>query len=59
VIVVKFLETECLFLSATSQGEVKFWSAEDCDSYGTMNSANWDEKRLKEYIRATGKKLRQ
>ena len=55
---VKFLDTEQLFVTGTSQGEVKFWSAAEGYDFGTLNSTSWDEKRLKEYIRETGKRLR-
>ena len=44
---VRFLKDENMYLTATSEGEVKLWRCHDLASMGTLNSEAWSTEMLK------------
>jgi hypothetical protein len=39
-----------MYISATSSGEVKVWSAKECLPLGIINSPNWNITNMRSYI---------
>jgi len=50
---VQFLDDENVFVTATSSGEVKLWASLECISLGTLNSSDWNYKRIESYVTKT------
>ena len=46
----KFMPKDNIFITGTTDGEVKLWASLECIPLGTMNSENWDGARIKQYI---------
>lgn len=47
---VRFLSEEHMFVTATTSGEVKLWSAHEGIPMATMNSLTWDADKMINYI---------
>jgi hypothetical protein len=47
---VRFLEAENLYVTATSNGQVKLWRSKSLEYLSTLNSDDWDVREMQTYI---------
>jgi hypothetical protein len=47
---VKFMPIQRIWVTATTSGEVKLWSGNECINIGQLNSENWNMQKIKDYV---------
>ena len=49
---VKFMERENIWVTGTTNGEVKLWTGKECLPLGTLNSEKWNTEKIQKYVKA-------
>jgi len=50
VVSVKFVKSAAVYITGTTNGEVKIWKSGSCMLMGVLNSPNWNMKSVLKYI---------